>query len=435
MPEGWSVDQLDKLMKEDLPWGLHIVGTERHEARRIDRQLRGRAGRQGDPGSSRFFLSLEDDLMRLFGSDRIATVMDKLGAEEGEVITHSLVTRSIERAQRRVEVNNFEIRKRLLEYDDVMNKQREVIYGMRLRALEGQREDVLEEARETVQDAAEAKVALHIDSAAYADTWDLAGLREDLMRTFLLPFDWLDRMVRSEQEAIPPTSSGAGSEVDELPSTYDEIVARVQSDLDRALDRRVEEWGEEAIHVFQRVLLSVVDEKWRDHLYELDQLKSGIQYRAWGQKDPLIEYKKEAYEMFVEMMDDLHQSAAALLFRVRLLPPGVMTAEERRRRERLQRQQVALHTAPSGAAAFAGAASEAATQALGGRGGVATATAGAATTLRARGSAGGARPDASTAPPPPGSAPETYIREGDKVGRNDPCPCGSGKKYKRCHGS
>jgi preprotein translocase subunit SecA len=432
MPEGWSVDRLDKLMKEDLPWGLHIVGTERHEARRIDRQLRGRAGRQGDPGSSRFFLSLEDDLMRLFGSDRIATVMDKLGAEEGEVITHPLVTRSIERAQRRVEVNNFEIRKRLLEYDDVMNKQREVIYGLRLRALEGQREEVLEEAREMVQDAAEAKVAQHIDSAAYADTWDLVGLREDLMRTFLLPFDWLDRMVRSA-EAVVPTSPGAGSEADELPSTYDEIVARVQSDLDRALDRRVEEWGEEAIHVFQRVLLSVVDEKWRDHLYELDQLKSGIQYRAWGQKDPLIEYKKEAYEMFVEMMDDLHQSAATLLFRVRLLPPGVMTAEERRRRERLQRQQVALHAAPAGAAALAGASSGAATQALGDRGGAATATAGATTTLRARGSA---RHDAApTAPPPAGSPPETYVREGDKVGRNDPCPCGSGKKYKRCHGA
>ena len=424
LPEGWSMDRLDKLMKEELPWGLYIVGTERHEARRIDRQLRGRAGRQGDPGASLFFLSLEDDLMRLFGSDRIATVMDKLGAEEGEVITHPLVTRSIERAQRRVEMNNFEIRKRLLEYDDVMNKQREVIYGLRLRALEGEREHVLEEVHEMVLDAAEAKVAQHIDSAAYADSWDLPGLRDELMRTFLLPFDWLDRMMRAD------VAGEAGShEADEdLPSTYDDIVARVQFDLEGALQRRVEEWGDDASHVIQRVLLSVIDEKWRDHLYELDQLKGGIQYRAWGQKDPLIEYKKEAYEMFVEMMDDLHQSAATLLFRVRLLPPGAMTAEDRRRRERLQRQQVALHAAPPDPAAsspFAGAGAGAATRSAGG---MATATAGAATTTRGVA-------EAVHAPPQAATPLETYVREGEKIGRNDPCPCGSGKKFKRCHGA
>ncbi len=405
LPEGWTLDRLDKLVEEDMPWGLHIVGTERHEARRIDRQLRGRAGRQGDPGSSRFFLSLEDDLMRLFGSDRIASVMDRLGAEEGEVITHSLVTRSIERAQRRVEVNNFEIRKRLLEYDDVMNKQREVIYGLRLRALEGQREEVLEEVKDMVYDAAEAKVAQYLDAESYAETWDLAGLRDDLMRTFLLPFDWMQK------------------EADDLPAAYDDIVARVQEDLDVALERRAEEWGEESVHVLQRVLLSVIDEKWREHLYELDQLKGGIQYRAWGQKDPLIEYKKEAYEMFVEMMDDLHQSAAALLFRVRLLPPGTMTAEERRRRERLQRQQVALHApAPAGAAPWA--------EAPAGAG----AAAGSARRVPAAAAAGG-RGGPAPEPEAPPAVPETYVREGDKVGRNDPCPCGSGKKYKKCHGA
>ena len=407
VPEGWSADRLSKLMKEEMPWGLHIVGTERHEARRIDRQLRGRAGRQGDPGSSRFFLSLEDDLMRLFGSDRIATVMDKLGAEEGEVITHPLVTRSIERAQRRVEVNNFEIRKRLLEYDDVMNKQREVIYGLRLRALEGNRDEVLEEAGEMIEDAAEGKVAQHIDSAAYADTWDLHGLREELMRTFLLPFDWLDAMTRGEQDG------------EELPSNYEEIVGRVQADLAGALQRRVEEWADDAGQVFQRVLLSVIDEKWREHLYELDQLKTGIQYRAWGQKDPLVEYKKEAYEMFVEMMDDLHQSAATLLFRVRLMPPGGMTPEERRRRERMQRQQVAIHASPSSGAPWAGTPA------------TATAAAGAATTAtRAGGSA-----IAAPAAPPEGAQVDPYVREGAKTGRNDPCPCGSGKKFKRCHGA
>jgi preprotein translocase subunit SecA len=411
IPEEWSRDRLDKLMEEDMPWGLHIVGTERHEARRIDRQLRGRAGRQGDPGTSRFFLSLEDDLMRLFGSDRIATVMDKLGAEEGEVITHSLVTRSIERAQRRVELNNFEIRKRLLEYDDVMNKQREVIYGLRLRALEGQRDEVLSEVREMIADAADAKVAQYVDAEAYADSWDLGGLRDDLMRTFLLPFDWLDQMARSAEDGGTPPG-------EEMPSTHGEIVDRVQVDLEGGLERRLEEWQDDAPHVVQRVLLSVIDEKWRDHLYELDQLKTGIQYRAWGQKDPLIEYKKEAYEMFVEMMDDLHQSAAALLFRVRLLPPGALTAEERRRRERLQRQQVALHAAVP---AMAGAA---AAQPVG----VGATPAPEAAT---RTGVAGATPPAPAAP----TVSETYVREGEKVGRNDPCPCGSGKKYKKCHGA
>jgi preprotein translocase subunit SecA len=412
IPDGWSRERLDELMEEDLPWGLHIVGTERHEARRIDRQLRGRSGRQGDPGTSRFFLSLEDDLMRLFGSDRIATVMDKLGAEEGEVITHGLVTRSIERAQRRVEVNNFEIRKRLLEYDDVMNKQREVIYGLRLRALEGELDEVLAESREMIADAAEAKVTLHVDPESDAYSWDLAGLRDDLMRTFLLPFDWLDRLARSAEDGGPPSE-------DDLPSTYAEIVDRVQADLEGGFTRRVEEWQDDAPHVVQRVLLSVIDEKWRDHLYELDQLKTGIQYRAWGQKDPLMEYKKEAYEMFVEMMDDLHQSAAALLFRVRLLPPGTMTAEERRRRERIQRQQVALHAA---APAMAGAGT---VPSVGG--GAATAVAPATRT--------GVAGATSSAPAATAAATETYVRAGDKVGRNDPCPCGSGKKYKKCHGA
>jgi preprotein translocase subunit SecA len=419
LPEGWSDERLDKRMEEDMPWGLHIVGTERHESRRIDRQLRGRAGRQGDPGSSRFFLSLEDDLMRLFGSDRIATVMDKMGAEEGEVITHPLVTKSIGRAQRRVEMNNFEIRKRLLEYDDVMNKQREVIYGLRLRAIEGQLDEVRQEAREMIEDAAEAKVAQYVDPESYAEAWDLAGLRDDLMRTFLLPFDWLDGMTR--------TDDGGAASAEPLPATYGEIVERVRADLDGAFQRRIEEWGDDGVHVVQRVLLSVIDEKWRDHLYELDQLKTGIQYRAWGQRDPLIEYKKEAYEMFVEMMDDLHQSAAALLFRVRLLPPGTLTAEERRRRERLQRQQVAFQPAaagPEGAPALAGAAA--------GYGGTATATAGSAVAAAARPT--GTR-TAAESPMASASAPETYVREGEKIGRNDPCPCGSGKKYKKCHGA
>ncbi|HUP21175.1 MAG TPA: SEC-C metal-binding domain-containing protein, partial [Gemmatimonadota bacterium] len=377
--------------------GLYVVGTERHDSRRIDNQLRGRSGRQGDPGASRFFLSLEDDLMRLFSSDRIASVMDKLGAEEGEVITHSLVTRSIERAQKKVEINNFEIRKRLLEYDDVLNKQREVIYGLRVRALEGDPEEVFEEAREILSAAASSKVEQHVPEGAYPHDWDLEGLQGELARTFLVPFAWLDEM---QAEEIG----------EDLPSTPEEIADRVEAEIRDAFDRRIEDWRQHEVaaefppdRVVRHVLLRVIDEKWRDHLYEIDQLRTGIQYRAWGQRDPLIEYKKEAYEMFVEMMDDLQASAAATLLRVQLVQPGAMTAEDRRRREQAMRRQVAMHAA---APAMAGA------------------PAGAAAPATSTGVAGAAAGD-----------PATFVRDGDKVGRNDPCPCGSGKKYKKCHGA
>jgi preprotein translocase subunit SecA len=397
LPEEITRDELDRHMVNDMPWGLHIVGTERHEARRIDRQLRGRSGRQGDPGSSRFFLSLEDDLMRLFSSERIASVMDKLGAEEGEVITHSLVTKSIERAQKKVEINNFEIRKRLLDYDDVMNKQREVIYEMRLRALDGDRETVFEEAREIASEAAEEKLAEYVDPDAYAETWDLAGLKENLMRTFLLPFEWIDTLIDPE--------SAVENEGDTLPSTYDDLLSQIQSDLNVAFERRIEDWEpERAELIVRQILLRTIDEKWRDHLYELDQLRTGIGYRAWGQRDPLIEYKKEAFQMFVEMMDDLRTSASALLYRVQLVEPGQTAAESRQRRERLQRQQVALHAAAPAMAETAAAVSPA-----------------------TRTSAG-----VETAEGQPGGDP--YVRDTEKVGRNDPCPCGSGKKYKKCHG-
>jgi preprotein translocase subunit SecA len=405
LPEGVTLDELDQLMEEDMPWGLHIVGTERHESRRIDRQLRGRSGRQGDPGSSRFFLSLEDDLMRLFSSDRIASVMDRLGAEEGEVITHPLVTRSIERAQKKVELNNFEIRKRLLEYDDVMNKQREVIYAMRLPALEGDREEVFAEAKEIIRDAAEEKIAQYMAPDSYPDAWDLTGLKEDLMRTYLLPFGWIDQLTDGDE-----TESEA-----DLPRTWDSIADRILSELEAAFERRVEEWEpERAQLVVRQVLLRVIDEKWRDHLYELDQLKSGIQYRAWGQKDPLLEYKTEAFQMFVEMMGDLRSSATQLLFRVQIVDPGALSAEDRRRRERVQRQQVALHRA---APAMAGAVA----------GGTSTSTAG--LPGPAMSAAEGAAPRSVAT-----ATPDTFVRESEKVGRNDPCPCGSGKKYKKCHG-
>jgi preprotein translocase subunit SecA len=319
------------------------------------------------------------------------------------------VTRSIERAQRKVELNNFEIRKRLLEYDDVMNKQREVIYAMRLRALEGDAEEVYAEAREIIRDAAGDKIAHYLDPEGYSDAWDVAGLREDLMRTYLLPFAWLERLERG--------TAGEKAEADEdLPRTWDDIAERIQSELEAAFERRVEEWEpERAQLVVRQVLLRVIDEKWRDHLYELDQLKTGIQYRAWGQKDPLLEYKTEAFGMFVEMMDDLRSSATQMLFRVQIVDPGAMSAEDRRRRERIQRQQVAMHRA---APAMAGAVP----------GGTSTSTAGLPGPPPAASTPGPARATAS-------ATADTFVREGDKVGRNDPCPCGSGKKYKKCHGA
>jgi preprotein translocase subunit SecA len=221
------------------------------------------------------------------------------------------------------------------------------------------------------------------------------------MRSFVLPFDWLARMDGKDGD-------GAGRIDPEAPSTYEGIVSRVREDLGTAFERRVEEWKPDlAQQIVRRVLIGVIDEKWREHLYELDQLKSGIQYRAWGQRDPLIEYKKEAFEMFVAMMEDLRTTAASVLFRVKVAEPGVLGAEERRRRERLQRQQVALKPAATSGTGVVG------------RGPL------------QEDDRGGGTATATQAPPQP----QTFVREHDKVGRNDPCPCGSGKKYKKCHGA
>ena len=258
--------------------GLHIIGSERHESRRIDRQLRGRAGRQGDPGASQFFLSLEDDLMRLFNSDRIAGLMDKMGAQEGEVITHALVTRSIGSAQRRVELQNFEARKRLLEYDDVMNQQREVIYDLRLFALEGG-EDLKGEVWEMIDQAVKATVLEYAPEGQRPELWELAGLRQRLVLDYFL--------VVEELPAQP-----------ELESSLDDPAQLMQLVLEaarKAFHRKLESWGDHRDRILSWILLGVIDEKWRDHLYDLDHLKASIGFRGWGQKDPLIEYKQEAY--------------------------------------------------------------------------------------------------------------------------------------------
>jgi preprotein translocase subunit SecA len=365
----------ESFCENEMPCGLHIIGTERHESRRIDRQLRGRSARQGDPGSSRFFLSLEDDLMRLFGSERIAGVMDKLGAEEGEPIIHHLVTRSIGRAQKKVEAHNFEIRKHLLEYDDVMNKQREVIYDQRLFALEGQ--DLKGQVLEMIEESFEARVDQFADPKAYPDEWDLKGLSADLRSNFLinLPVDGLD--------------------LNEL--THEGLKEMVREVAARAFEERLQTWEEEYRDpILQRILLAVIDDRWKEHLYDIDHLKSGISFMAYGQKDPLIEYKQEAYRMFVDLLDEIKKQVATLFFRARFMP-----------QERVARREThgveARHASPI--SAYAGAA-------IGAGSSQVRATAGAA-------EEGG---------------PKKPVVRGEKIGRNDPCPCGSGLKYKKCCG-
>ncbi len=395
IPEGWTVHDCER----EMPCGLHIVGTERHEARRIDRQLRGRSGRQGDPGSSLFFLSLEDDLMRLFGSERIAGIMDRLGAEEGEVITHPLVTASIGRAQRKVEEQNFETRKRLLEYDDVMNQQRTVIYDLRLSILEGQ--DLEGTAREMIVEAAAKVVAGHVENEeSGADEEGLRALKDELLRTFLLLIQDL------EAEA-----AGLSTE-----SLRDLIVTR----LEAAFAQRLDLWGpERAPILLQRIMLGVIDEKWKEHLFELDHVKAGINYRAWGQKDPLIEYKKEAFEMFVEMLDDIHLTVASLLYKAQIVEAPQRLPQGGRGVRRSPAQQLALQHGV--ASPFASPARQT--------------LSGPDEREAALGAAVAARADqASPFGGAPAPGPRRPVSVDKAPGRNEPCPCGSGKKYKLCHG-
>ncbi|MCH7891662.1 MAG: preprotein translocase subunit SecA, partial [Gemmatimonadetes bacterium] len=304
-----AVDPTREIDFEDKPddyviqvGGLYILGSERHESRRIDRQLRGRSGRQGDPGASQFFISVEDDLMRLFVGDRLANAMDKLGASEGEVITHPLVTRSIETAQKRVEGNNFESRKRLLDYDDVMNQQREVIYDRRLFALEGG-EDLKGEMWEMIEHTVQSTVDEYLESE-HEEEWDLAGLKGRISRDYFAVLQGIPDENDPEHELEPH-----------------EIHQMAVDAVHEQFHRKIDGFGEHAEGVTSYIMLSVIDGKWKDHLYDLDHLKASIGFRGWGQKDPLVEYKKEAYEMFVDLMDDLRGTVGNLLFKAQLGQP------------------------------------------------------------------------------------------------------------------
>ena len=287
--------------------GLHVLGTERHESRRIDNQLRGRSGRQGDPGTSRFYLSLEDDLLRIFGSQRISGVMSRLGMEEGQPIEHSLITRAIENAQKRVEAHNFDIRKHLLEYDDVMNKQREVIYGQRKRIL-GQ-ERVTEEIQEIIDELAENLVDPIADEKTYPEEWDYrASERIGHAPLFLCPGHSLGRNRGDD----PGKTSGEGLDPGQ-----------------RGLPRKEVEFGAEAMRYLERVIyLQTIDTLWKEHLLAMDHLKEGIGLRGYGQRNPLQEYQKEGYEMFMELISSIKEETIEKLFRVQIARPEEVTRFE-----------------------------------------------------------------------------------------------------------
>jgi preprotein translocase subunit SecA len=374
--------------------GLHIIATERHEARRIDNQLRGRAGRQGDPGSSRFYLSLEDDLMRIFGSDRISGLMQRLGMEEGVPIEHKMVTNAIARAQKQVEAQNFSVRKHLLEYDDVMNKQRESVYSLRRELLEGRVHITEEDAvdtREYLMTLAEELLDSTVDRYAGptvdVEERDFEGLKQALVEIFGIDPAELDAI---DLESTRPDDLGDALWPPIL-AKYEKKEVLIPSDILRRVERDI--------------MLQIVDAQWKDHLYSLDHLKEGIGLRGYGQRDPLVEYKKESFALFQDMKARIEEEIVRYLFHLR----PVLSDESPTPRPAARRVTPLSYNTPGEAAPPA---------------------------------AFGPRP----VPGPSGSRPQpartggddvikTFKHEGPKVGRNDPCPCGSGKKYKKCHGA
>jgi len=340
--------------------GLHILGTERHESRRIDNQLRGRAGRQGDPGSSRFYLSLEDDLMRIFASERVSQLMLKLGMEEGVPIEHGMVTRAIANAQKKVEAHNFEIRKQLLEYDDVMNKQREVIYQHRHAVLAG--EHIQQDIHDMMRDIVNNFVETYCPADQYQEEWDFNGLGEALQGQFALD-----------------VTQGEGTVADHFKDVgRDALIEDIQNQVRRAYDHKEQELSSELMRYLEKMLLlQVIDHHWKDHLLGMDHLRDGIGLRGYGQKDPLIEYKREGFDMFSSMMDRIKSDVLERMFRVQAVrgeqPPPPAP-------EPIPPPRMVLN-----------------------------------------------RSDEPT--------PQPAQTQADKTGRNDPCPCGSGKKFKKCHGA
>jgi preprotein translocase subunit SecA len=367
----------------DRPCGLHVIGSERHEARRIDRQLRGRCARQGDPGSSRFYISLEDNLMRLFGSDRIAGIMSRLGLEEGQELEHSWLNRSIERAQRRVEQHNYAIRKRTLEYDDVMNRQREIVYGMRGDIV--RRDSAREPILEILEDALAGRIA------RWRKDGETAALIEWVRTTFPIP------VREAELDAHRDDAEG--------------LTALLFERVKRAYTLKMEAEDPETAPFMERsIVLRTIDSHWQDYLRGMDSLRQGVGLRAYGQRDPLIEYKREAYEMFEALMGNVQEEIAGAVFRASTSVHSFESFLQSLPQNMVHDELNLLDQSGVSAAAPAPA------------------------------QGGGRMPEAAARmmervlPPAPGRSGGPVRRDAQKVGRNDPCPCGSGKKYKKCCG-
>jgi len=355
--------------------GLHIIGTERHESRRIDNQLRGRAGRQGDPGMSRFYLSLEDNLMRIFASDRVKSIMQALGMQKGEAIEHRMVTNAIEKAQRKVEARNFDIRKQLLEYDDVANDQRQVVYQQRNELLEAESiEDTIDAIR---TDVITAVIDEHIPPQSLEEQWDVPGLEKHLEAEFALALpiqQWLEQDKSLHEEPLRAKLLEAAAE---------------------AYRQKRQEVGPEVARLEKYIMLQVLDSLWKEHLQTMDHLRHGIHLRAYAQKNPKQEYKREAFELFERMLDTLKRDVVRYLAHVQIRREDELEQIEQQRREEEARKKMQFQHAEVSALAS-----------------------------DAEGEPGQEIP----------AQPATFVRDEPKVGRNDPCPCGSGKKYKQCHG-
>jgi len=365
--------------------GLHVIGTERHESRRIDNQLRGRSGRQGDPGSSKFFISLQDDLMRIFGSDRIANIMDRLGMEEGQEIQHPFVSKAIESAQKRVEMYNFDIRKHLLEYDNVMNKQREVIYGERRKILEGDNEWIKAHTIEIIEEVLDSALDFYLNEHAKPEEgWDYQGLT-----------NWIERKFGSRLAALNSRIKDGGDKGVIREDLLKEMI-NIQLQKEQQL-------GVEHMRNIERfIMLQAMDGQWKDHLYAMDQLREGIGLRAYGQKDPLIEYQHEGYDMFMQMISNIKEEVVELVFRIQALQVEKAKSVFGTVSQKFEHPDAADLSNRRMPVSQDGQILDAST------------------------------PMSEAASP---DAPTQYKREEPKVGRNDPCPCGSGKKYKRCCGA
>jgi preprotein translocase subunit SecA len=354
--------------------GLHIVGTERHESRRVDNQLRGRSGRQGDPGSSRFYLSLEDNLMRIFASERVSGLMQKLGMEEGEAIEHPWVSKAIENAQRKVEGHNFGIRKNLLEFDDVANDQRKVIYEQRneLMAID----DVSDTVTAVREDIVNNVINSYIPPGSMDEQWDISGLEAAIETELAQKFEiqgWLDADDELHEETLRE---------------------KILAELEKAYQEKETLTGPETMRHFEKsVMLQVLDQSWKEHLAAMDYLRQGIHLRGYAQKNPKQEYKREAFEMFTGLLDRIKMDVVSVLSKVQVRTESDVAAVDEQRRRKAEMQY--HHDEAS------------------------------------------AMQDAAGEEAPPGEKPERaqpFVRDGRKIGRNEPCPCGSGKKYKQCHG-